>query len=108
MNGALEHNQQMLFGFEKVLGCLPEGIDYNNKAPRKAENLPLLNNDEVNALLLNEVGESSKNFFNYREEDLDLRIEEGLHPRKVKLPASENLDGLKYLPMIYSNHIIPG
>lgn len=106
MNGAFEHNQHMLFGFEKVLGCLPDGSEYNSKPPKKTENLPLLSNEEVDSLLLNEVGESSNSFFNYRKEDLDLKVEEGLHPRKVELPTSDNLDGLEIFGVDGSNQRI--
>lgn len=107
MDGILNFNQKIVGGFEKVLKCMPEGSEYNNKPPKKTEDLPVLSKEEVEILLqnLNEVGETTQlgDFYNYRSEDLDLTIEEGLHPRKVIFPASNDLDGVEVFGIDGSN-----
>lgn len=105
MENILNYNQNLILGFERVLKCLPEGLDYNDKPPRKTEDLPMLTDEEVEALLLNEVGETTKpkDFFNYSKQDLDLTIEEGLHPRYVSFPTPDDLDGLEIFGIDGSN-----
>lgn len=104
MENLLGYNTKMINGLDRVLKCLSEGKDYNDKPPKKAENLPVLTNEEMNDLLLNEVGETTKvkSNYNYRREDIDLKIED-LQPKAINFPSSDDLDGLEVFGIDGSN-----
>jgi len=106
MDKKTANNQRLITGFKGILTSIPNGKSYYKSIPRKTKDLPRLSDEEVEAIYLNENGESSNiNYYNYKKEDIDFRIE-GLNPLPVSTPSLEDIDDLEIFGIDGSNQRI--
>lgn len=85
--------------FNAVLDNLVEGEVYINLPPRGPRDLATLSEAEIEAKKLNEFGESLSRDDNYNPKFLShnitqIDIEASLLPKNIKLPTSDELDGI--------------
>jgi len=90
-------NIDLVKSFNGVLDNLVEGSDYTKMPPRGPKDLATLSEAELKARSLNENGESAARDDNYNpatHKNIEIDVEKSNLPKEVKLPTSNELDGI--------------
>ncbi|MDP3462757.1 MAG: DNA double-strand break repair nuclease NurA [Bacteroidales bacterium] len=92
-------NINLVNAFNGVLDNLVDGAAYAQLPPRGPRDLATLSEAEIESKKLNEFGESLARDDNYSPKNLThlitkIDIEDSLLPKEVKIPTSDDLDGI--------------